>query len=223
MSVFCFARELNTIRRFLAGPLLSSGLLLGLCANAQEPPSAPQPQAASTAPNSRGETFGGINYVNGSSFLHGPVSPFKAQHVPAPNLSNSPRIEQLMRDGKVYLSMSDAVALALENNLDLAIARYNLPIADTDILRAKAGNGLRGVATGLVQGTPGGGQGGIGGSTGSGAGGTSVGAGGAGSGTSGIVQSTSGAGPNVPQFDPSLNGNLSEEHSIAPQSNTVFT
>ena len=49
-----------------------------------------------------------------------------------------------------------AIAPALENNLDLAIARYNLPIADTDILRAKAGQGLLGVPTGLVQGTPGG-------------------------------------------------------------------
>jgi len=223
MGVFCLAKKSTSIRRFLAVPLLSGVLLLGLSANAQEPPSAPQPQAASTAPNSRGETFGGINYVGGSSFLHGPVSPFKAQHVPAPNLSNSPRIEQLMRGGKVYLSMSDAVALALENNLDLAIARYNLPIADTDILRAKAGNSLRGVATGLVQGTPGGGQGGIGSTTGSGAGGTTSGAGGAGTGAAGLVQSTSGAGPGVPQFDPTLNANLSEEHAKTPQSNTVFT
>ena len=44
-----------------------------------------------------------------------------------------------MHDGKLYLSLSDAIALALENNLDIAIARYNLNIADTDVLRAKAG------------------------------------------------------------------------------------
>ena len=222
MRVFLLSEELS-IRRLAMGATLASGLLLGLPVFAQEAPSAPQPQPASAAPNSRGETFGGINYVSGSSFLRGPVAPYRPQHVRPPNLVNSPRIEQLMRDGKVYLSMSDAVALALENNLDLAIARYNLPIADTDILRAKAGGSLRGVATGLVQGTPGGGQGGIGGSTGSGAGGTSSGAGGAATGASGIVQSTSGAGPGVPQFDPSLNGNLSEEHSKVPQSNTVFT
>ena len=47
-----------------------------------------------------------------------------------------------MRDGKLYLSMDDAIALALENNLDIAIARYNLNIADTDILRAKAGSSI---------------------------------------------------------------------------------
>ncbi len=58
-----------------------------------------------------------------------------------------------MRDGKIYLSLSDAVVLALENNFDIAIARINLDIADTDILRAKAGAGLRGVSTGLVSGT----------------------------------------------------------------------
>ena len=44
-----------------------------------------------------------------------------------------------MHDGKLYLSLNDAIALALENNLDIAIARYNLNIADTDMLRAKAG------------------------------------------------------------------------------------
>ena len=53
-----------------------------------------------------------------------------------------------MRDGKIYLSLSDAMALALENNYDIAIARINLDIADTDILRAKAGANLRGVSTG---------------------------------------------------------------------------
>ena len=79
----------------------------------------------------------------------------------------------LVRDGKLYLSLKDAIDLALENNLDLAIARYNLPIADTDILRTQAGGFFRGVNTGVVQGTPGGGVGGFGsGAPGAGAGGT---------------------------------------------------
>ena len=73
--------------------------------------------------------------------------------------------------------------MALENNLDLAIARYNLPIADMDILRTKAGGFFRGVNAGVVQGTPGGGVGGFGtGAPGAGAGGTTAGAGGAGAG-----------------------------------------
>ena len=73
-----------------------------------------------------------------------------------------------------------AIALALENNLDIAIARYNLNIADTDVLRARAGSAILGVPLGTVQNTPGGGVGGLGGQVGSGTGGTSVGAAGAG-------------------------------------------
>ena len=65
--------------------------------------------------------------------------PYTPQQVPPPNLSNTSRINQLFRDGKILLSIDDAVALALENNLDIGIARYNLNIADTDILRAKSG------------------------------------------------------------------------------------
>jgi len=212
----------KTIRRTLPlSAALGCALLLASSMNAQETPNAPTPQQpASTAQPSRGETFGGLEYLNGYSFLKGPQSPYKTRHVPAPNLSNSPRMDQLVRDGKIYLSMSDAIALALENNLDLAIARYNLPIADTDILRAKAGQSIRGVNTGLVQGTPGGqNPTGTSGAAGSGAGGTSTGAGGAGAGTAGIVSSTLGAGPGVPQYDPSLNGTLSEEHAITPQAN----
>ena len=86
----------------------------------------------------------------------------------APNLSNTPRIEQLMQNGKLMLSMNDAVALAMENNLDIAIQRYNLNIADTDILRAQAGGSTLGVNSGIVSGTPGGGTGGLSGVVGSG-------------------------------------------------------
>ncbi|MGA9896881.1 MAG: TolC family protein, partial [Terriglobales bacterium] len=82
------------------------------------------------------------------------MSPYVAHQVAPPSFGNTPRIETLLKDGKLRLSLSDAVVLALENNLDLAIARFNLSIADTDILRAKSGESVRGVATGLVQGTP---------------------------------------------------------------------
>lgn len=128
-----------------------------------------------------------------------------------------------MKDGSILLSMSDAVALALENNLDLAIARYNLSIADTDILRARAGADVRGVATGLVQGTPGGGVGGFGSSGGGGAGGTSAGAGGAGGGAAGLVLSTLGSGSNVESYDPQITGSVLTNHASSPLSNTVTT
>jgi len=220
MRVLCLAANLKSLRHISASAVLGSVLVLGHSMMAQEAPNAPTPQPATPAQAGRGETFGGLNYLNGYSFLKGPISPYKTRTVAAPNLSNSPRMDQLVRDGKIYLSISDAIALALENNLDLAIARYNLPIADTDILRTKAGQSFRGVNTGLVQGTPGGQSStATSGSAGSGAGGTTTGAGGAGAGAAGIVSSTSGVGPGVPQYDPSLNGNLSEEHSISPQAN----
>ncbi len=150
------------------------------------------------------------------------ISPYRAHQVPEPTLANTPRLEQMLKDGKIMLSLSDAIALALENNLDLAIARYNLSIADTDVLRTKSGASVRGVATGLVQGTPGGGIGGFGtGASGAGAGGTSGGAGGAGTGASGLVQSTLGAGAPVSSYDPSLSATISMDHAIYPQINVV--
>jgi outer membrane protein len=150
------------------------------------------------------------------------VGPYQPRHVAEPNLANSARIDQLIKDGKLYLSLDDAIALALENNLDLAIARYNLPIADTDILRAKSGAITRGVNTGLLQGTPGGGVGTIGAggvgatSTGAGAGGTTAATGGAGAGAAGLVSSTLGAGPPIGSYDPILTSTLSIEHLVSP-------
>jgi len=139
--------------------------------------------------------------------------------VEPPNLANTPRIDQLMHDGKLYISMNDAVALALENNLDIAIARYNLNIADTDIWRAKAGAAILGVNSGVVQNTPGEGVGGLGAQVGSGQGGTSVAAGGAGAGSGGIVVSTFGSGPLINSFDPVLTGTLQIDHNnILPSS-----
>ena len=152
------------------------------------------------------------------------VAPYQPRSVPQPNFANSPRIDQLIKDGKLYLSLDDAIALALENNLDLAIARYNLPIADTDVLRARSGAATRGVNTGLVQGTPGGGVGTIGAggvgatSTGAGAGGTTTATGGAGAGAAGLVSSTLGAGPPIGSYDPVLTVGLNLEHLVQPVS-----
>jgi len=146
-----------------------------------------------------------------------PLNAYSPDYVPEPALANSSRLDRLIRDGKLYLSLKDAIALALENNLDLAIARYNLPIANTDILRTQAGGFFRGVNTGVVQGTPGGGVGGFGtGAPGAGAGGTSSGAGGAGAGASGLVQSTLGAGTSVSSYDPLISANGGDEHQTSP-------
>jgi outer membrane protein len=164
------------------------------------------------------------DFTKGKGYFPNPIGPYTPRTVAPTSFENTPRIDQLIKNETLYLSLNDAIALALENNLDIAVARYNLEIADTDILRARSGQGIRGVASGLVQGTPGGGQGGFGtGAPGAGPGGTSAAAGGAGTGTSGLVQSTTGVGPAIEQFDPSLTGTLSVEHASSPLSNTITT
>jgi len=152
-----------------------------------------------------------------------PFNAYRATSVPQPNLANSSRIDALVKNGVLELSLKDAISLALENNLDIAIARYNIPIAAADVLRTQAGGLFRGVNTGVVQNTPGGGVGGFGASSaGAGAGGTTGGAGGAGSGASGLVQSTLGTGTNVQTFDPSINGSLNNEKYTQPLSNIAI-
>ena len=154
---------------------------------------------------------------------HNPLNAYSPDYVPEPVLANSSRLDRLIREGKLYLSLKDCIDLALENNLDLAIARYNLPIANTDILRTQAGGFFRGVNTGVVQGTPGGGVGGFGtGAPGAGAGGTTGGAGGAGAGASGLVQSTLGTGTAVSSYDPLISANVGDEHQTSPVINETI-
>jgi outer membrane protein TolC len=163
------------------------------------------------------------NYSKGKEFPN-PLGAYTSRGIPDAIFGNTPRIQDLIREGVLYLSLNDAIALALENNLDIAIARYNLQIADTDVLRSKSGSNIRGVATGLVTGTQGGAAAAGTGAAGGGAGGTQTGAGGAGTGAFGLVQSTLGTtGGPIPQFDPSLTGTLSLERSKTPLSNTITT
>jgi outer membrane protein TolC len=182
-------------------------------------PQAPQP---APAPAPQPQRYVPIDYSKPRSQFPNVIAPYKPGYVPPPNLNNTDRVQQLMRDGKIMLSMNDAVALALENNLDLVLARYNLNIADTDILRADAGANILGVNTGIVQNTPGGGVGGLGGTVGSGTGGTSIAAGGAGTGTNGLVGSTLGIGSPITSFDPVVTGTLQMDRNFT-QSTSVFS
>ncbi|HET9087858.1 MAG TPA: TolC family protein [Acidobacteriaceae bacterium] len=149
-----------------------------------------------------------------------PWGPYVASKVGPPDLANSAWLDSLVNDGKLYLSLHDAIVLALENNLDIAIARYNVPIAAIDLQRTRGGGFDLGVNTGVVQNTPGAGVGGIGAaSSGAGAGGTTGGAGGAGSGAAGLVQSTLGTGTAVYSFDPIITGVVNVDHQTLPQIN----
>jgi outer membrane protein len=188
------------------------------------PQMAPSPQASPsvTLQTPQPQRFEATDYSKSRGYFPNPLIPYAPQHVPPPNLTNTPRIDQLLHDGKIMLSINDAVALALENNLDMAISRYNLNIADTDVLRAKSGNGILGVNFGVVQNTPGGGVGGLGGLVGSGTGGTSVAAGGIGAGTFGLVSSTLGIGVPITSFDPIITGTVQFDHANSIAS-SVFT
>lgn len=178
--------------------LVSVLAILSVVSGAQTTAAPETPDAPSTQKKDVGERFHFFN----------PIATYTPQHVAPPTFSNTPRIESLVHDGKLMLSIDDAIALALENNLDIAIQRDNIRIADTDLLRAQAGASILGVNFGVVQGTPGGGVGAIGSQVGTGPGGTGIAAGGAGAGLGGIVGSTLGLGPQITSFDPVLTGTI---------------
>jgi outer membrane protein len=192
-------------------------LVAGAVAQDSQSSSVPQAPSASK-PVAQPQPFRVGEYSKGRSHFPNPIAPYVGRTVTPPNLTNTPRLDQLLQNGKLMLSMNDAIALALENNLDIAISRYNLQIADTDVLRTKAGGTLLGVNTGVVLGTPGGGVGGFGAATttSGGAGGTQGGLGGAASGTLGIVSSTLGIGSPIASYDPIVTGTLQLDRNDQP-------
>jgi outer membrane protein TolC len=185
--------------------------------------SSPAAQQQTAAPLTTGTLQAPGPQVPFAAELHksyNPLDAYRGKTVPPPSLANSPRLNSLIRDGKLYLSLRNAIDLALEDNLDLVIARYNLPIAQMDILRTEAGGFVRGVNTGVVSGTPGGAASSTGG--GSGAGGTSTGSGGAGAGAGGIVTSTFGVGTNVSSYDPFIQAKVYNDHTSQLLPNQVL-
>ncbi len=162
-----------------------------------------------------------VDYTKPKPALWKIWKPYTPTDVPLPQVTNSVRIDSLMRNGTIYLSLSDAIALTLENNYDIAIARINLDIADTDILRAKAGANLRGVSSGLITNTLGGSGTTVTG--GGGPGGTTTASGGSGSGAGGLVLSTNGGGPTPEVLDPYLTSTVQYEAAQTQQSSTLLT
>jgi outer membrane protein len=243
-----------TLLRSAARKALSLGLITVLATAAwsqdaapqQSPPAQTAPQPQSTQPSmvpltpmpqapapqhNAAHVYSDQNYSKPVSSFPNFFAPYTSRHVPPPNLNNSSMTDRLFHDGKIYLSITDAVAMAIENNLDITLQRYNLSIADTDILLTSSGQSARGVNANVVQGTPGGAigstaSGGTGSTaasaTGTGAGGTQVGVGGAGAGAAGIVSSTLGFGPPIDNFDPALTGNIQGQRAATPQQSPIF-
>ncbi len=234
MSGSKFVRPVSLILLFTVLPAILAPASFAQDASPQtvvnNPPLTPLPQTP--APQQNAHPYADQDYTRGKRQFPNPFVVYTERKVAPLNVTNSARIDQLIRDGIMYLSLNDAVAMALENNLDIGIQRYNLSIADTDILRTSSGAVALGVNAGLVQGTPGGttgttSAGGTGtsttGSTGGGAGGTTIGVGGAGAGVGGIVASTTGEGPPLDSYDPVISGTVSIEHATTPETNTIFT
>jgi len=141
--------------------------------------------------------------------------PYRPRTVPPINLSNSSRLESLVRAGNLYLSAQDVVALAIENNIDVEVQRYGPLLAQEVLNRSKAGGALRSVGLGVAQGAQSVSLQGVTVNNGAGAGaGAGVSSGG------GIVTQL---GPVIPSFDPSVSVVALFQHATIPQSNTILT
>ena len=140
------------------------------------------------------------------------ISPYFSPAVPEARLSNSQRLHSLIRDGELHLTVEDALSMALENNLDIAVARYNISYAQTDVLRTQGGGAARGFAGSFTSGALFAGALGGGVSSGGGAGG---GRGGGVTGSAGATQLGSGT------FDPSVFFSMGWDRNTSPLGYTV--
>jgi outer membrane protein len=220
------AGNLQGFRRLQAGAAIAFLLLSTVpqSAAAQQTGAAPAPTGVPTpsnAPNSLIDlhpTSRDFSVPRG--YWKNPFGPYIPTTVESPITVNSTRLEDLAKGGKIYLSLSNAIVLALENNYDIAIQRYNLDIADTDILRAKAGAAtLLGAPSGLVENTLGGANSLLQ-ASGGGPGGSSAGTGGVGAGTAGQSLTTSGLGPSPEVLDPLLSGTIQLQRQTFPTSSS---
>ncbi len=153
------------------------------------------------------------DYSHGPGWFPGVIKPYRQAPIAPLVIENSPRLHDLIHNGKLELSLADALSLALENNLDIGVDRYLRPVAETDVLRTLSGQAARGITgallpSGLSQGALG-----VGVNQFQGAGG--VGSAGGISGGGGAVQV-----PQAGSFDPSISFNSSWDRTVAPL-NTV--
>jgi outer membrane protein len=137
-----------SVRPLLAAVLI--GALAGtpvIPVRAQEPASTAKPQTAAQGgvPMSLGVSK--HDYSRAPIAFPNITNPYRMQDVAPGVLANSPRLEQLIHDGKMELSLQDAIALALENSMDIVVQRYSPWIAEVSQLKTDAG--------GISYGTPG--------------------------------------------------------------------
>ncbi len=141
--------------------------------------------------------------------------------VPAISFEDSPRIEKLMRAGRIYLSLRDAIALALENNLDIESARINPKLQQSNLQRASAGQLLRNVNNSISQGPSSASLGALAGANSLG----STGSGSSSSSTGGVLSGLNVqlSGSAIPNLDPTFFFNAQTQHQTSPQTNSFVT
>jgi outer membrane protein len=135
------ARKPHVVLLVLVAVLVAAGSAFG---QAQNPPENPSPSVPE-----RKLPVNLYQYSKGRLWFPISIKPYTERPVPPPELTNTPRVDQMLREGKLTLSLQDAISLALENNLGISVQRYTTWIAGTDLLRAEAGQSLRG-ATGFT-------------------------------------------------------------------------
>ena len=101
----------------------------------EPPPVAP----ASHAPSPVRNLDLGTDYSKGPRWFPGVTAPYRPIGVGEPAMTNTPRMEQLIQGGKMMLSLEDALTIALENNLDVAVERYVPLLDEANLLLAKSG------------------------------------------------------------------------------------
>ena len=156
-AAFRWAR--SAMAAFLAGLLIGGPFSPAFAQTPQQnTPSNPAPQTApATPPTSQGSSVPPVASLGLSKHdfskprraFPNIINPYRSIQIERPVLINSPRLDQLIHDGKLEISLQDAVELALENNLDIAVQRYYPWISDAGLLNAQAGNsgfGTPGVA-----------------------------------------------------------------------------
>jgi outer membrane protein TolC len=162
--------------------------------------------------------------IKGSSyrgFFYPITKYYQASGVAGINFADSERIERLMRAGRIYLSLRDAIALAIENNLDIENVRLNPKLQQANLLRASAGALLRNVNNSISSGPSSASLGVLAGANSLGAVSTSSGNGGTGGVLSGLNVQL--AGSAIPNLDPTLFVNAQYQHQTTPLTSTFTT
>ncbi len=184
-------------------------VVMSLCFGFAATAKSQETQSAEPDPASNTETSSRVDYRDWVNPSAGFRNNYRPQAIPDPRLENSPRITNLIADDRLELSLAEAQALALENNLDIKVQRYILPIAQTDVLRALSGQAVRGFAGVRV---PGGLNSGVlGAGVNESGGGSGVGSAGGITGGGGAVQ----IGP-TGTFDPTVSFNFSWDETNSP-------